>query len=102
METTEHLDNGEMDDALDFKLADERAKHLIDCQGCQYSVQWKRLARLGQLWSEEHDWASRTIEALSEHAKETGRAFVYVTPEYGRFVWRAMLPFQKSRIIKIR
>lgn len=97
-----HLDGNEMDDALDFKLDEERAEHLVSCHGCQYSVQWKRLAKLGQLWSDEHDWASRTIEALTERAKLTGRAFVYFVPEYEKFVWRAMFPFHKSRIIKIR
>jgi len=90
-----------MDEALAFKLSDERAEHLTSCHGCQQSVQWQRLAKLGQLRDDDHDWSSRTIEALSERAKQTGRAFVYFVPEYGRFVWRVMFPFQKSRIIKI-
>ena len=98
----EHLDGDEMDAALDFKLDDERAEHLVSCQGCQHSVQWKRLAKLGQLWDAEHDWASRTLEALTERVRMNGGAFAYFVADYEKFIWRTMFPFQKSRIIRIR
>ncbi len=97
-----HLDGDEMDAALDFKLSDARAEHLARCQGCQYSVQWKRLARLGQLWTREHDWYSRTMEALTERAKARGTAFVFFVSDYDKFVCRSTLPFQKKPVRKTR
>lgn len=94
-----HLEFEEIEAALCFNLSMEKADHLMVCNSCQVSVQWKRLARNAELWNEEWDWAAKAMMSLVEKIKQNRRGFVYLTD--GHFSSLSMLPFQASRIIKI-
>ncbi len=80
-----HLDAEEMDEALRFGLEDDRSIHLAHCKGCQSSVEWTRLASLGLLWDEEHDWAKRVFDALVKKAAAQGKTIIRLSELTNRY-----------------
>ncbi len=96
---TDHLSADEIDDAVQYGLAENRIQHLMSCKGCQNSVGWHRMANIGQLWNEEIDWACNSLKSIVLACSDRGNGFVYLVN--GSFAALAMLPFQKNRIIQI-
>lgn len=96
---SDHLSLDEIDDAIGFRLAEDRTEHLVKCRGCQSTVEWKRMAKLGSLWDEERDWATVTTRALAERAYSRGNGMVYMAGTGAR-VRLVRMRFELPPIIK--
>lgn len=99
--TTDHLTQDEIDDAVGFRLEEDRISHLVGCQGCQNTVEWQRMARLGTLWDDERDWAAASLQALAIRAKSRGNGLVYAVVHHGVRSRLVRMRFEPPVIVKI-
>ncbi len=101
METTEHLNHEEIDDALAYRMSEEAAEHLHHCRGCQVAVEWSRLAKLNQLNTIDNDWYCKTLEALAEGMKRKGNGLLYAIPGMNQKSRLARLSFEPASLTTV-